>query len=70
MCDSDDFFTENKIEKVIDIFDENIESKIVFDLPIYKFDNKIVLTKNKKNFIKVFGQIYFLQVVLQLKKMN
>ena len=50
-CDSDDFFTESKIEKVIGIFDENIETKIVFDLPIYKFDEKIILTKNKQTYI-------------------
>ena len=44
-CDSDDFFKENKIEKVIDLFNENNEIKVVYDLPIYKFDNKIVLKK-------------------------
>ena len=67
-CDSDDFFKESKIKKVIDIFDKNIETKIVFDLPIYKFDEKIILTKNKQKLYKSFWPNIFPTSCIAFKK--
>ena len=34
LLDSDDYFTKNKIEKVIDYFNNNKNAKIVFDYPL------------------------------------
>ena len=51
LCDSDDFFAEKKIENIIKKFEDNNESKIIFDLPIYKYDNNIVYKKLKKKIL-------------------
>ncbi len=48
--DSDDYFCADKIEKVINKFTLDQKVKIIFDLPIYKYENKIEKkTYNKKN---------------------
>ena len=45
LCDSDDYFLDNKIEKIVNKFDNNENCKIIFDLPIINFKNKF---KKKK----------------------
>ena len=52
LLDSDDFFREDKIEKVVDFFSRNKSENIVFDFPIIKKDNKEI-PQNKK--IKFFN---------------
>jgi len=52
LLDSDDYFKKNKVEKIIKKFSQDNSSKILFDLPILKFKNKIVLKKFiQKSFI-------------------
>ncbi len=52
LLDSDDFFREDKIEKVVDFFSRNKNENIVFDFPVIKKDNKEI-PQNKK--IKFFN---------------
>ena len=68
LCDSDDYFAHKKIEKVINVFEKNDKTKIVFDLPIYKYDKKSVLKKNKKKFYKSFWPNIFPTSCIAIKK--
>ncbi|MDC1128345.1 glycosyltransferase family 2 protein [Candidatus Pelagibacter sp.] len=57
--DSDDYFKENKIEKIINFFLENNEKKIVFDFPtIFKKNKKINIKKKNKFFNSYWGYIH------------
>lgn len=63
LCDSDDYFLDNKIEKIVNKFDNNENCKIIFDLPIINFKNKFKKKKIKKlskNKLSLF-QIFFCQ---------
>ena len=52
--DSDDYFAKNKIEKIINIFQENNNKMIIFDFPIIiKKKNKLFI-KKKNNFLKTY----------------
>ena len=51
LLDSDDFFVKTKIKKVVNYFQSNISSDIVFDLPIKLYKNKNTL-KKKDNYKK------------------
>jgi len=51
-CDSDDFFVENKIETIIEEFNKNRNYNLIFDLPILKYEKKLIFQKKKKNFLK------------------
>ena len=55
LCDSDDFFLDKKIEKIIARFENDEYCKILFDLPILKFDQKIQKKKIKK---KIFDNYW------------
>tara|TARA_X000000950_G_scaffold68902_1_gene85291 strand:- start:5787 stop:6593 length:807 start_codon:yes stop_codon:yes gene_type:complete len=68
LCDSDDFFAEKKIENIIKKFEDNNESKIIFDLPIYKYDNNIVYKKLKKKFYKSFWPNIFPTSCISIKR--
>ena len=68
LCDSDDFFAEKKIENIIKKFEDNNESKIIFDLPIYKYDNNIVYKKLKKKFYKSFWPNIFPTSCIAIKR--
>ena len=46
LLDSDDFFKKNKIKEIVNYFNKNPKSNIVFDLPIYYYSQK------KKNYFK------------------
>ena len=52
--DSDDFFSEKKIEKIIEHFNINDNHQIIFDLPIIKSKDYLKKRKNKKKIIKNF----------------
>lgn len=51
LCDSDDFFEKNKIELIMNKFFENKSYKIVLDLPLFKFENKIKVKKLRKRIL-------------------
>ena len=48
LLDSDDLFKKNKIKTVINTFLKNKKISSLFDLPIYKYRNKLKFIKNKK----------------------
>jgi len=48
--DSDDFYSKNKIKLIVDYFEKNQNSNIVFDLPIYIFENNKKSKTTKHNF--------------------
>lgn len=57
--DSDDYFHENKIKKIIDFFNENKNKMIVFDFPIIlKKDEKIIEKNNNKFYKTYWGYIH------------
>ena len=49
--DSDDFFHKNKIYEIMNIYFKNDKKKLIFDQPIYKYQNKEI--KKKYYFQKV-----------------
>ena len=51
LCDSDDYFEKNKIELVLKKYSENKNFKIVLDLPLIKFKNKVKIKKMRKKMI-------------------
>ena len=48
--DSDDFYYNDKIKVIVDYFEKNKNSNIVFDLPTYIFENNKTFKTLKKNF--------------------
>ena len=48
--DSDDFYSKNKIKFIVDYFEKNKNSNIVFDLPIYVYENNKKSKTTKHNF--------------------
>ena len=54
LLDSDDLFKKNKIKKIINVFLKNKKISSLFDLPIYKYKNKLKPIKNKKKIISNF----------------
>ena len=54
LLDSDDLFKKNKIKTVINTFLKNKKISSLFDLPIYKYRNKLKFIKNKKKIISNF----------------
>ena len=61
-------FLQKKIENIIKKFEDNNESKIIFDLPIYKYDNNIVYKKLKKKFYKSFWPNIFPTSCIAIKR--
>jgi len=53
--DSDDYFHEEKIKKVLDKFNVIKDINIIYDLPMHKYENKII----KKNYKKKIIQNYW-----------
>ena len=47
LLDSDDFFKKNKVKFITNFFIKNKQISSLFDLPIYKYENKLKLIKNK-----------------------
>ncbi len=54
LLDSDDFFSKNKIEKVIKIFEENDNKCIIFDFPIILNQKKRKHIRKKNNFLGTY----------------
>jgi len=54
LLDSDDLFKKNKIKTVVNKFSKNKKISSLFDLPIYKYSNKLKFIKNKKKIISNF----------------
>ena len=52
--DSDDLFKKNKIKTIVKTFANNKKISSIFDLPIYKYEEKLKFIKNKKNFFLSF----------------
>jgi glycosyltransferase involved in cell wall biosynthesis len=52
--DSDDYFHENKIEKIINSFSKDNNKMIIFDLPIILKDQKKIKQKNITNIFKTY----------------
>ena len=48
LLDSDDFFKKNKVKEIVNYFNQNLQTDIVFDLPIYYYSkNKQIYSINK-----------------------
>ena len=54
LLDSDDFFRNDKVEKVVDFFSKNKNDNIVFDYPIIKKDNEEIPQKKKINLFNTY----------------
>ena len=54
LLDSDDYFREDKIEKVVDFFLKNKNENIVFDYPIIKKNNEKISQNKKINFFNTY----------------
>ena len=52
--DSDDFFINTKIERVINIFKSRKNINVIYDLPIYKYKNKKIIKEINKKFLDNF----------------
>ena len=52
--DSDDYFHQNKIEKIIDLFIKNDDRMIIFDFPILLKKNQKIIQKKNNNFFKTY----------------
>ena len=54
LLDSDDYYRQDKVEKIINFFLKNNEENIVFDFPIIKEINNELPQKKKINFFKTY----------------
>ena len=68
LLDSDDLFKKNKIKTVINKFLKNKKISSLFDLPIYKYKNKLKFIKNKKKIIPNFWPFIPPQSCIVMKK--
>ena len=67
--DSDDYFHKDKIEKVVNKFKLDKKLKIVFDLPIYKYENKIKKKiYNNNKFLKNYWPFIFPQSCISIRR--
>ena len=59
LLDSDDYFDKNKIQEVVQFYNNNTDAKIIFDLPLIKNKDKILtIKKQTKKFNKLWPYIY------------
>jgi glycosyltransferase involved in cell wall biosynthesis len=68
LLDSDDLFKKNKIKTVVNAFLKNKKKSSLFDLPIYKYKNKLRFIKNKKKTISNFWPYIPPQSCIIMKK--
>ena len=54
MLDSDDYFNKEKIEKIVDYFENNKKAKIVFDYPLIVENNNVFSDKTKNKIFKTY----------------
>ena len=68
LLDSDDYFEQHKIEKIINFFLEHKDKKIVYDFPTIIKENNQFHVKKKKIFIILIGAIFIQLVVFRYVK--
>ena len=68
--DSDDFFKKNKIKDTVKVFLKNNKISSVFDLPIIKFEKKLIFAKNKKKLIENFWPYIPPQSCISIRRKN
>ena len=68
--DSDDFFSKNKVEKIIKSFEENDNRCIIFDLPILLNREKKRYIKKKNNFLKTYWGYIHPTSCISVKKIH
>ena len=54
LLDSDDYFNKEKIEKIVDYFENNKKAKIVFDYPLIVENNNVFSDKTKNKIFKTY----------------
>ncbi len=54
LLDSDDYFDKEKVEKVVNYFENNKKAKIVFDYPLIVENNKVYSDKKNIKFLKTY----------------
>ncbi len=68
LLDSDDYFNKEKIEKVVDYFNNNKNAKIVFDYPLIVENNNIYSKKTKLSFFKTYWPYIHPTSCISIKK--
>ena len=68
LLDSDDYFNVEKIEKVVDYFNNNKNAKIVFDYPLIVENNNIYSEKTKVRFFKTYWPYIHPTSCISIKK--
>tara|TARA_A100000164_G_C21908747_1_gene774500 strand:- start:922 stop:1704 length:783 start_codon:yes stop_codon:yes gene_type:complete len=66
--DSDDYFNENKVEKVISYFNNNSDKNILFDLPIIVKDRKYLKKKKSLKLLKTYWPYIHPQSCISIKR--
>ncbi len=68
LLDSDDYFNKEKIEKVVDFFENNKKAKIVFDYPSIVENDNIYLDKTKMKIFKTYWPYIHPTSCISIKK--
>ena len=68
LLDSDDYFNKEKIEKVVDFFNNNKKAKIVFDYPLIVENNNIYSKRTKIKFFKTYWPYIHPTSCISIKK--
>ena len=68
LLDSDDYFNVEKIEKVVDYFNNNKNAKIVFDYPLIVKNNNIYSKETKFRFFKTYWPYIHPTSCISIKK--
>ena len=68
LLDSDDYFNQEKIEKVVDYYNNNKKAEIVFDYPLIVENNNIYSEKKKLNFFKTYWPYIHPTSCISIKK--
>ena len=66
--DSDDYFHEEKINKVLEVFNSSKNIEIIYDMPIYKYENKIKKIRFKKKIIDNYWPYIHPQSCIAIKR--
>ena len=68
LLDSDDYFNKEKIEKVVNYFENNKKAKIVFDYPLIVENNKVYPDSTEKKIIKTYWPYIHPTSCISIKK--
>jgi len=66
--DSDDFFHKNKIKKIVEIYKKDPEKKIIMDIPIYKYHDRIIKQKKRIRLFNNYWPQYSPQSCISIKR--